>query len=548
MTGQKKLEVQGIVQRHPIPELLVEIDQIKLDGSLRLSNRDRKAIIYTEGGDIAFAVSNAREHRLFSILLEHKVIEEDRLFRIEDYVNDFRLSHTLVKDGLMSEEEVAEYFRFQIRAIVNSLIGWKTGNWVFSPLARLKEGLRYDVNLRSTLFGSSKDMTDYEILARFKSYEESFALNPQATQSSIPFSPEEAFVLSRIDENPLTIDGIQTVSGLDSTVVMPILYRLWLGGFIIRSNWNKAFNKETVERLRAAKISLKQSAKSVEEEERLKEEEARKAAEEAERKKQEQEEKRRIAEEKKAKEREELDAAYRETEMEVEDYLTLVENAPTFYELFGIKPDATAATIKRAYFSYARRFHPDVFYRKVEPAYHKRIQKAFTELAQAYETLRNEDSRELYDLKIEKVIQSLKDSDAGDLSSMTKDEVAKQDQARTALDCFERGMQFLEDGYHEDAVPHLGRAVQLEGDNPEYRAYYGVALSKEKRSRHRAEAELQEAVRLAPSDSSYRLMLVELYVEIGLSVRARNELGKVLELDPGNSRARELSGELGTGN
>lgn len=545
MTGQKKLEVQGIVQRHPIPELLVEINQIKLDGSLRLSNRDQKAIVYVEEGNIAFAVSNAREHRLFSILLAQKKIEEKDLAGIEEFTNDFKLSHALVSKGLLTEQEIAEFFRFQIRAIVSTVIGWKTGNWVFSPKARLKDGLRYDVDLRSALFGSSREMTDYEILARFKSYEESFALNGNAKKASIPFSPQEAFVLSRIDEHPLTIEQIKNISGLEGNEVMPILYRLWLGGFIIRDHWNKAFNKETQDRLRNTKLYLKQTARSVEEEERIKQEEARRAAEEEEQKRLEKEEKRRLAEERKEKERQELEADYKEIEISVDEYLALVEDAPTYYELFGIKPDANPSTIKRAYFSFARRFHPDVFYRKVEPGMHKRIQKAFTEIAQAYETLRNEDSRELYDLKLEKVIAALKDKQAGDIASMTKDEVDRQDRSRTAKDSFERGKGLFDDGYHEDALPYLGRAVQLEENNAEYRAFYGVALSKEKRNRHKAEAELKAAVRLAPSEFRYRLMLVELYVEIGLSVRARNELKRLLEEDPGNLRAKELMEELG---
>ncbi|HUF04238.1 MAG TPA: DnaJ domain-containing protein [Aridibacter sp.] len=545
MTGQKKLVVQGIVQRHPIPELLVEINQIKLDGSLRLSNRDQKAVVYVEGGNIAFAVSNAREHRLFSILLAQGKIEEKHLAGVEDFTNDFKLSHTLVSKGLLIEEEIAEFFRFQIRAIVSTVIGWKTGSWVFSPLARLKDGLRYDVDLRSALFGSSREMTDYEILARFKSYEESFALNVNAKTSSIPFSPQEAFVLSRIDEHALTIEEIKTISGLEGNEVMPILYRLWLGGFIIRDHWNKAFNKETVDKFRSTKVYLKRSARSVEEEELIKQEEARKVAKEEERKRREQEEKRRLAEERREKQRRELEADYKEIEISIEDYLMLVEEAPTYYELFGIKPDANPSTIKRAYFSFARRFHPDVYYRKVEPELHKRIQKAFTEIAQAYETLRNEDSRELYDLKLEKVIEALKIEDVGEIASLTKDEVDKQDRSRTAKDSFERGKSLLEDGRHEDAAPHIGRAVQLEDGNAEYRAYYGVALSKEKRNRHKAEAELKAAVKLAPFESKYRLMLVELYVEIGLSVRARNELNRLLEEDPGNLRAKELLDELG---
>lgn len=544
MTTDKKLEIQGIVQRHPVPELLVEIDQAGFSGSLRLSDRDQKAIVYAEKGRVAFAVSNLREHRLFSILLSQGRIEEADLSGIEGFTNDQKLVHGLISKGILSEHEAEEIFKFQVRAIIASVIGWRSGNWVFSPLARLKEGLRLDVDLRSTLFRSSREMTDFEILARFKSYDERFGINSRAGLSPIPFTPQEAFVHSRVGEAALTIEEIQAVSGLEANDLMPILYRLWLGGFIFRENWNKAFNKETVEKFQNAKVLLSQSARSVEEEERLKREAEDKAAEAAEREQRAKEEKQRLAKERKEREQAALDADFKEVDLSVEEYLSRVTDAPTYYELFGIDPDAKLATIKRAYFSFARRFHPDVFHKKVDPELHSRIQKAFTEIAEAYETLRHDDRRESYDLKLEKVIDALKRSGDADLASMTKDEIGKQDQAAAARESFDRGMDLLDEGRIDESVPYLGRAVQLNGENAEYRAFYGFALSSEKRNRHKAESELREAVRLAPFESRYRLMLVELYVEIGLSVRARNELARLLEKEPGNSRARELLREL----
>ncbi len=545
MTTKSKLEAQGLTQRHPIPELLVEINQIGLDGSLRISERDKKVIVYFEDGEVAFAVSNAREHRLFSILLEEEKIVEQDLSGIEDYVNDFRLSAVLQKKGTLTPEEADDYFRFQIGAIINSAAGWKQGTWVFSPLARLKEGLRCKLDLRSTLFRYSKDLADLEILARFKSLDEHFKLNPDLKESQIAFSPEEAYVLSRIGGDGFTIVQLQSLSGLDGNVLMPILYRLWLGGFIFRDNWNKAFSREMTHKFRSAKLILSRSALSVEEEENEKEEKARKAAEEKERREKEAEEKRRKVEERERREKQDVEDDYTEQELTIEDYLSLIANAPTFYQMFGIRPDAKLATVKRAYFSYARRFHPDVLKTSVEPERQKMIAQAFTEIAQAYETLRHEESRAIYDLKLDKVISALKKQhEDQDLSGLTKEDVEEQDRASAAEESFERGQRLLDDGYHEDAIPHLGRAVHMEEDNPEYHAVYALALSKVKKNRHKAEQELQTAVRLAPRDSRFRLMLVELYVEIGLSVRARNELNRLLEIDPGNDEGRRLISQL----
>lgn len=544
MSTDKKLELQGIVQRHPIPELLVEINQIGLSGSLRVSDRERKTVIYFESGEVAFAVSNSREHRLFSILLQQERIEEKDLAGLDDFVNDFRLSHLLQKENILTPEEASEYLKFQVSAVIGSAAGLKQGNWVFSPLSRLKKDLKADVDLRSLLFRHSKDLTDFEVLSRFKSLEEQFSLNPNAKESAIAFSPEEAFVLSRIGDTGFTIEQLMDVSGLSGDELMPVLYRLWLGGFIVRDNWNKAFSRETVDKFRNAKVTLSKTALSVEEEERKKEEEAKREAKEKAEAERQASERKRLAEERRSREKRELDEAFTEKDLSLEEYLDLVANAPTYYQMFGIDPDANLMTVKRAYFSYARRFHPDVLVKTVEPQRHKMIQMAFTEIAQAYETLRNEDSRKIYDLKLEKVIEALKRNTGADLSSLSREEVEDQDRTAAAKESFDRGKRFLDDGFHEDAIPHLGRAVHMDNENPEYHAVYGVALSKEKKNRHKAEQELKEAVRLSSGESRFRLMLVELYVEIGLSVRARNELNSILEEDPGNGRAKELLSSL----
>jgi len=70
MSSQNHLEINGNLLQHPLAELLVEISQARIDGSLRLSHHTNKTIIYVRGGEIVFAVSNQRQHRIFEMLLE----------------------------------------------------------------------------------------------------------------------------------------------------------------------------------------------------------------------------------------------------------------------------------------------------------------------------------------------------------------------------------------------------------------------------------------------------------------------------------------------
>src|SRR5688572_28322187 len=106
MTPQNTLELKGIFHVHPFAELLVEIGQAKLDGSLRLSQGERKTIVYFRDGEIVYGVSNARELRLLSIILELKKAAPHDLVRLPKPANDVEFTANMVKEGLLSKKEI----------------------------------------------------------------------------------------------------------------------------------------------------------------------------------------------------------------------------------------------------------------------------------------------------------------------------------------------------------------------------------------------------------------------------------------------------------
>jgi hypothetical protein len=72
MTPQSELEIHGNFLENPFADLLAEIAQGRLDGSLRVSGKEKKCVIYFKGGSVVFAVSNARTSRLFDIPARQK--------------------------------------------------------------------------------------------------------------------------------------------------------------------------------------------------------------------------------------------------------------------------------------------------------------------------------------------------------------------------------------------------------------------------------------------------------------------------------------------
>jgi predicted Zn-dependent protease len=117
-------------------------------------------------------------------------------------------------------------------------------------------------------------------------------------------------------------------------------------------------------------------------------------------------------------------------------------------------------------------------------------------------------------------------------------------QNEQASESFERGLNLLIDGKVEESLPFLARAAHYSPKNARYRAYYGKALSSDEKQRHKAESEMQAALRLDSSNPTFRLMLAEFFIQFNLKKRAEGELTRLLALFPSNREARDLLASL----
>ena len=142
--------------------------------------------------------------------------------------------------------------------------------------------------------------------------------------------------------------------------------------------------------------------------------------------------------------------SHRREKLSLEEYLQRVETAGSHYDFLGVAVDASASDIKSAYFALAKNFHPDLYYKKADAETHSRVQDAFTKLANAYETLKNENSREVYNFKVRKQLEEKENAAASDNAS---GDVNVHQQNRQAAEDFNRGYNLLMDGNNEAALP-----------------------------------------------------------------------------------------------
>jgi DnaJ-class molecular chaperone with C-terminal Zn finger domain len=516
MTSLNKLEIKGNLRQNAFADLLTEAAEARLDGSFRLSNQDRKAIIYLRAGEVVFAVSNAREHRLFEILLRENVLTQAQITEIPNFTNDLELSQKLVERKILDSAEIRKRFTQQIELIFKSVLAWGEGEWIFSPLARVKDSIDYKIETPKILLEYARNLSPNDIVRRFRSFQESFGVKPK-TESHEHLAPLEAFILSRFDKPFLKVDEIVALGGISESLTMKTLYALWLGGFLYRRNFNAAFTEHKIAAIHSAKLSLKTSEAKTESAETKT---AKPAAP--------------VKQVSPPAEKPVEKTSAVDENLQLEDYLRRVEEAETLYEVLGVAPKASAQEIKNAYLMLAKRFHPDRFHKEAGSETHRRVQSAFTEIAHAYEILKDEKSREVYDFKNREKINSART----EKTRAPKDE--KENARDIAEATFREGYDLLVNEEYEEALPLLARAVHYAPNNARYRAFYGKLLSLDEKSRYKAESELQQAVKLDSSDPLYRLMLAEFYIDYGLYRRAEGELQRLLNIFPNNPEALEL--------
>jgi tetratricopeptide (TPR) repeat protein len=296
--------------------------------------------------------------------------------------------------------------------------------------------------------------------------------------------------------------------------LLKTLYILWVGGLIDRKDWNPAFSDFKIGQIKSANLVLKTHAAAT-----------------------------KTVQPKPIS----VPAAeppppekIPEIEISLEDYLARIESAASLYDVLGLQPDAPLPAIRKAYFALAKMFHPDRFHRGDADVL-RRVETAFTKLAQAHETLRNLETRRAYDTKLrrEKAEDQMRQS-----SSAAGQPATKNINADRADQEFEHGRKLLMEDDYESALPFLARAVHFGPLVARYHAFYGKALSQEDTHRHKAENAMQQAIRLEPDNASFRMMLAEFFVKVKLVKRAEGELTRLLTMAPDHREARTLLDSL----
>jgi curved DNA-binding protein CbpA len=526
----------GQLKNHPLTELVREISAAELSGALRLAQERARTVVYFESGEIIYAASNLRAYRLSECVRRWDVLSEPQLAGAQGKTSDLEFGSALVAAGAVSRETLEALVARQVSEMLYHTLAWTDGEWEFDPRVRLAGDVRVTIKPEKLLFESARRLPVEFVAARFPDGSEK--LSPETgVPDDLNLLPTEAFVMTRIDA-PLSVNELLAISGLPEAETLHVTYTLALGGFLRREKWPPMLTAAETAKARAVKVAPGKPVSPVAAEVKSEPKSAPSA---------------RAADpvEEERDEQSEIDALFAKARVTTD-----------YYQMLGVRRSADAAEIKRAYYALAKRFHPDRFRKGAEAAQLTRIESAFAQIAQAYDALKNNNSRAVYDSKLLKQDEAARTSRASaapkpdrasfnqsakDTSSAASTPVTRPNPADTpyhAEERFKQGLEALQQGNHAFAIAALGEAARLAPSEARYHAYFGLALSKDERLRHSAEAEFKAAIALAANNTSFRVMLAEFYIGVGLRRRAEGELVRALSADPKDKVARQLLDKL----
>jgi curved DNA-binding protein CbpA len=491
--------MNGQLSEQPLAELIREISAKSLGGRLSLEHDRIKVVTYFDNGNFVYAAANVRTLRLREYVKKSGLVSDADLGRFNDRVPDIDLLKQLTAQKFLTVNAADQLHTRQVTDVLRMALVWTDGTWQLESRSRLNEELNLKIDIDSLLLEASRRLPADFIATRFRDQAELITplAEPLINENLLP---PEVFLFSRVDQ-PMALRELVAITGLGEAETLRHIYSLALAGLLQREQWKSGFREQ--QQTRPAPAPGKTAPPPEPERE--------------------------------------------DDSMSVEAFLERVRTAPTFYDVLGVSGAVSAQNLKELYYQLARRYHPDLF-RKAEPTLLARIESAFARITQAYDTLRDDRLRATYDSKLQarSKAEKLAESTAKPTTPASQPEPATgaSEPAMAAAERaeiqFREGLAALELGQRKVAIGLFASAANAAPKEPRYRASYGQLLAANENTRRAAETELTAAIKLDPTNAEYRVLLAELYRDLGLKLRAKGEAERALEVDPHNRKALDL--------
>ncbi len=189
-----------------LPGLINAFHAAKETGELQVQRGKVKKVVYFEGGNPVFALSNLAADRFGQFLVRVGKIRPEQLEDVAVVARTTarRTGDVLVERGLLRDTERLYYVGQQVKSIIYSLFGWEEGTFTlsFHEKAR-KESIKLDVHPGNLIIRGVKKLYKPERLERLARPEDRLWPSPQPSYplESLELEKWEVQLLPRIDGN-----------------------------------------------------------------------------------------------------------------------------------------------------------------------------------------------------------------------------------------------------------------------------------------------------------------------------------------------------------
>jgi serine/threonine protein kinase/tetratricopeptide (TPR) repeat protein len=513
-----------------LPRLLRDLYVGRKSGLLHFVHGEERRSVRFRKGQIVNASSTVVSERLGPALLRHGLLAEPEVRRASELAEreGRRLGTALVEMGLMDRGKLEDALASQVRDILLVVFSRSDGTFSFeetSQEAPPDEETTLRLSTGEMILEAVRRVSDAAaVRTALGDIDRVLALStdPLLRFQKITFTPTDGYVLSRVDGIVSAREVIQLVS-LPQEEVERSLFGLLCTGVL---EYLEATRTRAPRPRKAAKVEAapepppaagaapKEPAKPVDEAE------ARRAAE-----------------------------ARRREVVQAFDGL----KTKTHFEVLGIARNATETQVKEAYFRLAKRFHPDVQHDPALADMHDKLETIFIGLGEAYEVLRNAQSRASYETQLgpsgirpPTAQAAPQPSGAGARAAAppsaapAEERHPHQQQGEANVQAAIRSAEKLmaEERYW-DAIQTLEQALPgAEGKGLQrVRVLLARVYLKNPKWVKRAEEVLQTVVQEDPKNAEAYFVLGTIYKGGGLRNRAVSMFRKVMELQPGHEEA-----------
>jgi tetratricopeptide (TPR) repeat protein len=474
--------IQGSLEVFMLSDLLIGLQRTKKIGTLEITSSSLIKKVYIKNGDMIFASSNLDEDRFGDMLLSERRITSDQYERSVRHMEQTgkQQGAALVELGYLKPHDLFVALKYQVEKIIIDLFKLETGIFHFreGPLP-VDEVIKLNFSAANLIYKGIKDIKDADVIQGFfPSFKTVLRLSPDPLDlfQDIMLNADDRSVLAYVDGKS-TIDNILSLSPLDKLEVLKILYMLLSASIIVDVS---EFEPEEFEDDVDLVAEVIEEAKETVGEQKVEEPE--------------------------------------EFIQKVDELYSKLGNIG-YYEILGLKEDASLSEIKKTYYKMAKDFHPDKhFY--LDTDMKGKLSLIFSYITSAYSTISNPQMRQDYD-------KEKKDDPDKHASGVV-----------TAQDKFDQGIAEMNKRNYADAAELFGQAGYMNNKEPEYSYYYGLSLYRLGKLKE-AESEMRKAIKIDPVNAEYLAEIGHVYLELGFPLRAKGNFERALKIEPKNPRALE---------